>query len=295
MSDGDGNPVEAGRFLGDDGAFQEGWQSLAFPDDTDPHKTDQTLANIKDFRSMARQVVSGESTIGKLSGGRDFAILPNDQSDEAEIKTYRTKRGVPETAADYKLNELQLPEGLPKDDKLVEHMAGILHKAGATSGEATEVFNGYVEFIKKSLEAADTQEKLDNAAANTALRAKLGSTYDKTLQNIAAVVNAFGNDIDAAETAALIKALPNDSFAAQLLGKMAERLVSEKGLTGSPERTDGQLTPADAMTKFHELTTDPYYMTATPKDKTRNQQYHDELVQKGEGLMKLATAKAGAS
>ena len=291
MADGDGNPVEAGQFLGDDGSFQDGWQGIAFPDDTDPHKTDQTLANIKDFRSMAKMVVSGQKQIGQLTGGRDFAILPNEQSDEAEIAAFHTKTGRPETAADYKLNEMTLPEGLPKDDKLAEHMADILHKAGASGKIATAVHNGYAEYIKSSLEAADTQDKLDNAAANTELRSKLGSTYDKTLQQIAAVVNAFGNNINPAETAALIKDLPNDSFATQLLGKMAEKLVSEKGLTGIPAPTDGQMTPGDAMSKFNELTSDPYYMTASPKDKTRNQAYHDELVKKGEELMKLATAQ----
>ena len=244
---------------------------------------------------MAKMVVSGQKQIGQLTGGRDFAILPNEQSDEAEINAFHTKIGRPETAADYKLKDLQLPEGLPKDDKLTEHMADILHKAGATGKIATAVHNGYVEYIKKTLEDADTQEKLDNAAANTELRSKLGSTYDKTLQNISAVVNAFGNVINPEETAALIKDLPNDSSAAQLLGKMAENLISEKGLSETPVPTDGQLTPGDARAKYNELMRDPYYTAISPDGKPPNQQYHDELVAKVAVLMQLATAQGGAS
>ena len=294
MGNEDGNPVEAGQFLGDDGSFQDGWQGVAFPDDTDPHKTDQTLANIPDFRSMAKMIVSSQKQIGQLTGGRDFAILPNEQSDEAEINAFHTKTGRPETAADYKLNEMTLPEGLPKDDKLAEHMADILHKAGASGKIATAVHNGYAEYIKKSLEAADTQDKLDNAAANTELRSKLGSTYDKTLQQIAAVVNAFGNNINPAETAALIKALPNDSFATQLLGKMAEKLAGEKGLTEIPGATDGQMTPGDARAKANEVMRDPYYLSIAPEGKPPNQQYHDELILKVKQLLEMEV-KGGAT
>ena len=294
MAEGTENPViDAGQFLGEDGAFSENWLDQAYGED-DPLRNDPTLKNTKGVRSMASQLVNSQKQLGQLSSGRDFAILPNEQSDEAEIKEYRTKIGVPESGADYKLNEMQLPEGLGKDDKLAEHMAEVLHKSGTPAKQAAAIYNGYTEYMKTAMEAVATQEKLDDAAANKELRGKLGATYDDTLKNIAAVVNAFGNAIDPAETANLIKDLPNDSFAAQLLGKMAEKLVAEKGLTIEPTVTDGSLTPANAMEKFNELTKDPYYLTASPQDKPRNLAYHEELVRKGTALMELATSKGGA-
>ncbi len=287
------NAVEAAQLLGDDGAFQDGWQGLAFPDDTDPHKTNQTLANIKDIRSMARQVVSGESTIGKLSGGREFAILPNEQSTDEEKNEFHTKCGRPDTKEGYKLNDLTLPDGLPKDEKLAGHMADVLHKAGASTAIATAVHNGYAEYIKSSMEAAATQDKIDDAEANKNLRGKWGAAYDKNMAFAVSAANAFGGVIDAAETAELIKELPHDSFAAQMLAKAGE-VIAEKPMGQKPADTTGELTPGDAMSKFNELAKDPYYMSASPKDKPMNQQYHDELVQKGVKLIELAKNKGGA-
>ena len=285
------DPVTAEQILGEDGAFQEGWQGLAFPDDTDPLKTNSTLANIKDFRSLAKQVISGESQIGKLTSGREFAILPNETSDEAEINEFHTKLGRPATAADYKLGEMQLPEGLPKDEKLAAHMGDVLHKAGASAKVAAAVHNGYAEYIKSTLEAQATQEKLDDAEANKNLRAKLGATYDKTLRDIGVMVNAFGNAIDATETANLLAELPNDAFAAQLLGKIAEKF-SEGGLSQKAADATGEITPADANAEINKIQSDPYYLIASPKDKPRNQQYHDELIQKVARLTLIATNTA---
>lgn len=284
------NPVEAGQFLGNDGAFQDDWQGLAFPDDTDPHKTDQTLANIKDFRSMAKMVVSTQKQLGQLSGGREFAILPNEQSGDDEVKEYRTKIGVPETAGDYKLSEMALPEGLPKDEKLTEHMAEVLHKAGVPTKMATAIHNGYAEYIKSTLEAANTQEKLDAQEANKQLRGKLGAAYDKTLRDVAVMLNAFGGVIDAAETAELIKELPYDSFATQLLGKIAEKF-GEGGLSQAAAAATGELTPANANAEIAKIQADPYYLTDRPTDKPANKAYHDELIAKVQRLTEIAVNK----
>lgn len=280
------NPViDAGQFLGEDGALSDNWLEQAYKEG-DPMRTDPTLINTKGIRSMASQLVNSQKQIGQLSGGREFAILPNEQSDEAEIKEFRTKMKVPETAADYKLNEMQLPEGLPRDDKLSEHMGNVLHKAGAPAKMATDIHNGYVEYIKSTMEAAATQEKLDDAAANTELRSKLGAGYDKTMRDIGTLVNLFGNEIDPVETANLLKELPNDSFAAQLLGKIAAKF-GEDVLKTPPDPTSGELTPDAAMTEINKIMTDPYYISSQPKDKPRNQAYHDELIAKVQSLFEI--------
>ncbi len=287
MGEETGNPViEAGQFLGDDGAFSENWLEQAYGAE-DPMRINQTLKNTKGVRSMASQLVNAEKQIGQFSGGREFAILPNEQSDENEIAEFHTKLGRPATAADYKLSEMQLPEGLPKDDKLAAHMADVLHKAGASGKIALAVHNGYAEYIKTTMEAQATQDKLDDAEANKALRGKLGAAYDKTMRDIGVMVNAFGNAIDPTETANLLAELPNDSFAAQFLGKIAEKF-SEGGLSQKAADATGEITPAGAMTEYNKLIKDPYYMTASPKDKPKNQAYHDELNEKGAKLIHLA-------
>ncbi len=294
MAEEAGNPViDAGQFLGEDGAFSDNWLEQAYGAE-DPLRADPTLKNTKSVRSMASQLVNAQKQIGQFSGGREFAILPNEQSDETEINEYRKKTGMPPAPADYKLAEMKLPEGLPKDDKLSEHMSNILHKAGASTSVATEVHNGYVEYIKSSMEAVATQEKIDSQEANKALRGKWGAAYDKNMALAVVAANAFGSGIDATETAALIKELPYDTFAAQMLAKAGE-VISEKGLGEKPADTTGELTPADAMTEANKVMTDPYYVSDTPSGKPRNKQYHDELVQKVARLMEMATNKGGVA
>ena len=279
------NPVEAGQFLGNDGAFQENWRDVAFDED-DALRTNPTLVNIKDIRTLARQVVSGESTIGKLSGGREFAILPNEQSTDDERNEYYKKTGRPDAPEGYKLNDVPLPEGVPKDEKFAEHMSNVLHKAGASTAVAAAVTKGYAEYIKSSLEAAATQEKIDSQEANTGLRKLWGAAYEPKMANAIAAANAFGNKISVEETAGLIKDLPYDSFGAQLLDAVGE-VIKEKPLDGTPAAPTGELTPADARSKINEIMTDPYYTTDTPKDKPKNTAYHEGLVQKVNSLFKI--------
>lgn len=291
MAEGTENPVEAGQFLGDDGAFQEGWQGLAFPDDNDPHKTDPTLANIKDFRSMAKMVVSSQKQIGQLSGGREFAILPNEQSSDDERNAYHTKVGRPDAPEGYKLSGLALPEGIQKDEKFAAHMSKVLFDAGTPLTAGIKITNGYLEHIKASMDAVATQDKIDAQEANKQLRGVWGAAYDKNMALAISAANAFGGVIDAAETAALIKELPYDSFASQMLAKAGE-VIAEKGLGEPTIPASGELTPADAMTKINELIKDPYYVTDRPPDKPANKAYHDELVEKVKKLFEIRAAKA---
>ncbi len=288
--------IEAAQILGEDGAFQDDWQGLAFPDDTDPLKTDPTLANIKDFRSLARQVVSGESQIGKLTSGRDFAIMPNENSDKesdeykAEVKAYRAKIGVPEESTGYKLNDIPLPDDIPKDEKLALHMEGVLHKAGASNAVAAAVHKGYVEYIKDTLGAAATQAKLDEQEANVSLRKVLGATYDAKIALAISAINAFGNVIDPKEAAEMIKELPYDVFGTQFLAAVG-KVIAEKPPTIKGADPSGVLIPADARSEFNKLTSDPYYMTSSPPGKPVNVAYHDELLEKGTRLLEIVMAK----
>ncbi len=292
MAEETGNPViDAGQFLGEDGALSENWLEQAYGD-ADPMRSDPTLRNTKNIRSMASQLVNAQKQLGQLSGGREFAILPNDQSDDAERATFHTKCGRPETAAEYKLSERPLPEGLPKDEKLAEFMGNVLHKAGAPASLAGAVHDGYAQYIKESLESAATQDKLDDAAANKEIRAKFGAAYEEKMRDAVLAVSTFGAPINAAEADAMIKELPYDSFAAQLLASIGAIISEKGGLHGTPAPA-GTMTPVEAKSEIDKTMRDPYYTNVMPEGKPRNQAYHDQLVNKVAELTKLATAGGG--
>ena len=288
----DENPViDAGQFLGEDGAFSENWLEQAYLED-DPMRKDPTLVNTKSVRSMASQLVNSQKQIGQLSGGRDFAILPNEQSDEAEIAAYHTKIGRPDAPEGYEFDKVQLAEGQQKDEKLIARMSKTLFDAGASKGVAAAALKGYVEHQTETLAAMATQDKLEAQEANKKIRATFGAAYDGKMAKAVAACRILGGAIDPEAAEEMVKELPYDEFAAQLFDRVAD-IIGEKGLKEVPGAPSGVMTPADARTAFNELTKDPYYMTASPKDKPKNQQYHDELIQKGVKLITLS--KAGTS
>ena len=285
----DENPIEAGQFLGEDGAFQVDWRDHAFPGDEGADiRSNQTLANIKDIRTLARQVVSGESTIGKMSGGRDFAILPNEQSTPEEITAFHTKVGRPSSAEGYEFDKVEMPAGEKRDDKFVAKMSNALFEAGASKGVATAVSKAYMEYGAELKQAMDTEDKLANAEANKQLHTLLGSGYDPTMASAKVAIEALARPIDNDFAETLLAEMPYDVHAAQFLAKIGAMISEDKGLKGTPAETG--FTPADARSKANEIMTDPYYVTDSPKDKPKNKAYHDELVEKVKRLLETANA-----
>lgn len=278
-------PIEAGQFLGDDGAFQENWRDIAF-EEGDALRTDPTLANIKDVRTLARQVVSGESTIGKLSGGRDFTIIPNEQSTPEEITAHHTKLGRPPSAEGYELGKIQMPEGVPKDEKFIAKMGQVLFDAGVSKTASDSILKGYMEYSAELLGSMNTEDKLGNAEANKQLHTLLGSAYDTKMASANIAIEAIARPIDNDFAETLKKELPYDVMAAQMLIKMGEMIGEDAGLKGTPSQEG--FTPGDARAKANEIMKDPYYVTDRPKDKPANKQYHDEIVEKVKQLLEIA-------
>lgn len=288
-------PIEAGQFLGEDGAFQENWRDIAFPgDDGEALRSDPTLTNTKDIRSIATQLVNSQKTIGKLSGGRDFTILPNEQSTPEEIAAHHIKLGRPESAEGYELGKVQMPEGVPKDEKFIAKMGQVLFDAGVSKTASDSILKGYMEYSAELLKSMDTEDKLGSAEANKQLHTILGSAYDAKMASANIAIEALARPIDNDFAETLKKELPYDVFAARMLIKMGEMISEDKGLKGTPAQEG--FTPADARAKANELMKDPYYVTDRPQAKDGsgnllhppNKQYHDELLEKVNRLFEIA-------
>lgn len=274
--------LEAGQFLGEDGAFQANWRDEAFPGDENKEvRENPTLANIKDVRSMARQVISGESTIGKLSGGRDFAILPNENSTPEEIETFQTKVGRPKSAAEYGLAEVE-----NADPKFAEKMSNAFHAAGSSKGAVGTILKAYNEYATEYAAAQETEDKISDAKADKEIRGKLGSTYDASHTNVNLAIDALAAPISAEFAAELKKDIPYDVNGFQLFSKIGELIAEDPGLKEATKQTG--FTPSDARAKANEVMQDPYYISEEPKDKPRNKSKHDALVQQVADLLTMA-------
>lgn len=276
MAEGNGNPVEAGQFLAEDGVLQENWRDNFTGEEDADLKDDTNLANVKDIRGMARTIVDGQKTIGKLSSGKGFTFIPDEHSTEKEIAEHHTKLGRPESAEGYEFDKIQVPDGIPKDEKFMTKMAETLFEGGASKTLAQKLVKGYMEYTTELAASMATEDKIANAEANKQLHDVLGSTYDASIASGKLAIEAIVRPLDSDYADTLLKEMPYDVHAARFLAKVGELVSEDPGLKEATGKTG--FTPADAMTKINEIMTDPYYITDTPTDKPKNKQRHDELV-----------------
>lgn len=271
------------QIIGENGEFVDNWRDVAFPGDENAEiRSNPTLGNLKNIQSMARQVISGESTIGKLSGGRNFAILPNEHSTPEEIEEFHTKLGRPKTAAEYGFDKL---EGA--DPKYAEKMAATLHAAGASKELANALLNAHMEYSKEYAQAIETEDKIADAKADKAIRLRLGSEYDASMQQANLAINALAAPIDAEWAAQLAKEMPYDNNAQQLFAKIGAMISEDPGLKHATGATG--FTPSDALTKANEImANNPYYLTPQPAGKPRNQAEHERVTKEVADLFAIA-------
>lgn len=283
----DENPVEAGQFLGEDGALQEDWMQHL----EESLREDPTLKNSTSIQGLASQVVNAEKKFG-----RDKIALLTETSTDEERNEHYTKLGRPPSAEGYELSKVESPAGIPKDDKFIAKMGQTLFEGGASKALAQKLVQGYMEYTVDLAKSMDTEDKLANAEANKQLHTILGSAYDTKMASANVAIEALARPIDNDFAETLKKELPYDAMAAQMMIKIGDMIGEDKGLKGTPAQ--GDFTPADAMAKINEIMKDPYYVTDRPqaKDdkgnflKPANKEYHDQLVEQVKGLFEIRNA-----
>lgn len=280
--------IEAGQVLGDDGAFQADWLDNAFPGDEHKElRENAVLKDTKDVRSMARRVVDSQSQIGKLTGGRDFAILPNEHSTPEEKDDFHTKLGRPKTSAEYEYSKI---EGA--DPKFVEKMEAALHASGVSKTASEAIAKAYGEFGVEHAASEATEDKIADAKADKAIRDHFGSTYDAEMTNANLAITALALPIDVEYAKQLSEDVKYDLNAAKFLAKIGGLVAEDPGLksaTGS-----ANFSPTDARAKASELRNDPYFLSEQPtgpdgKLMPRNKLKHDALIKEIDDLTKMAT------
>jgi len=279
--------IEAGQVLGDDGAFQADWRDHAFQGDENKDiRENPTLANCKDIRSMAKQVVHSQSQIAKLSGGRDYAILPNEHSTPEEIGEFHTKLGRPPAATDYGYEKM---EGA--NPEYAAKMSTALHMAGASTAVAEAVAKAHGEFLIENAKKEETEGKIADAQGDKAIRDRCGSTYDQEMANANLAITSLALPIDAEYAKQLAEDVKYDPKAQQFLAKIGSMIAEDPGLKSATGNVN--FSPADAKTKAQEIMdTNPYWATDTPVGKPRNPQKHQAAIDEVRNFMEMAYPSA---
>lgn len=277
---GNENPVEAGQFLSEDGMFQENWRDHLTGDGAEDLQADETLKNIKGVQGMAKMLVDGQSTIGKLSGGRDFTILPNEQSSDDERAAHFTKLGRPVDVAGYELAKIG---GEKANPEYMAKMGQVMFDSGVSKANAASLVTANNEFVAAMEETIKSEQKIADQQANVELRKVLGSAYDQEMAKGIFAINSIAAAIDPEFAAGLIADMPHDVNAARFLIKIGNMISEDGGLPENP----AAMTPADIQGKIDEALRDPYYMSAQPEGKPFDQGKHDAIMKKVQDLFKL--------
>jgi len=192
--------VAADAFLGEDGAFQDGWMD-SLPADTfekdDTGKLKQgDLADHKGIGSIIKSYLNKDKMLGT-------AIQPlGDKPTTDQIKAYRAKVGCPETVEGYEVKKPEVPDGMAYDEELVKACSKYAHDnhipKGIFEGMAKLVIDGQIDTFKKVSEAnvKFEQEESDRAieTADNQLKAKHGAKYDEVVESANRFYDLPGND-----------------------------------------------------------------------------------------------------
>jgi hypothetical protein len=145
---------------------------------------EKTLALLKRYTSPTAAAAALAAQAQKIRSGEIKAKLPDDATPE-EKAAWRKDNGLPEEAAKY---ETALPNHTwtDADAPMLDGFKALAYDANMSQAQVSKVLGYYTHLIddakQRHEEAIGAKDKADRAAAEDALRAKLGGEYRPALQ-----------------------------------------------------------------------------------------------------------------
>jgi len=133
----------------------------------------KTLAKFpKGIPDLAPSYVELEKKVGQA------LTVPNEKATAEEWAAFYAKIGRPAKPEDYKLEKVELPEGLTADDAMRQDFLMLAHKIGMTNTQADALNSWYMTKMGEQVTAAQKIVKTTREEAEKALRDKYGAGYD---------------------------------------------------------------------------------------------------------------------
>ena len=199
------------------------------------------------FEAAAQAVEENVHVVGasSLAAGH-LTLVP-------ELKAELARLGRPEEPAGYKLNEAEVPEGVPDFTPRLREWA---HEAGLSQNQTSQIHEKFQARLTEMTQEAEAQRLEQSAADEQDLRREWGEAWDANVANGKRFVQSFKIDQDtlgklesALGTAGLYK-----------LAADIGRGLGEHGMPPGAEDDGGGLTfgmtPASAKAKIADLSLD---------------------------------------
>ncbi len=239
---------------GDEGAGENKWRE-GLDEDIRSHPSLDKYGSLED---VAKAYVGVQPLIGM-----DKLPLPKDltKATPEEWSEIFNRLGRPATAGDYKVSELERPEGYPAAS--VDEMKALSEKAFELGILPTQL-NGLYEYFMTGEFAKFAQGKEDATKAHDVAKSTLmkewGRAYDEKLAKANALLKTGGEGMDS-----FIAEHGNDPRLIKFLAGVAGKF-SEDGLSGEPR--GATMTPEEADMEIKKIMgdkTNPYWIKNHPE------------------------------
>lgn len=217
------------------------WRA-SLPDDL---KANPSLGKFSDPAALAGSYVNLERMLG-------FEKVPRPKGDfdpgNPDWKMYLKASGHPETADEYKFNEVKLPDGMTYDKGMEAWFKPVAHAAGLNGKQAQMMHDAYVAMMGQAYSSQQTEINNDTEARREALKQELGSAYEGWSKAASVAQDEFFTPalLDKIKAAGLDR----DPEWTRVLGKIGRDMIGDDKLkTGEQQMMQ---TPDEQMAAIRE-------------------------------------------
>lgn len=149
----------------------------------------QSLSKFRSIEDVAKSYKNLESVLGKKSG---MVTVPNENSSDADIAEFRKAMGVPESADNYKFDDI-LKDATVDETQLnnFKQLAHELNIPESVAAKLVEYDMQRFESMNEQVEQLQQQKQQENLEA---LKSEWGNNFQKELSKAANVVRTIGGE-----------------------------------------------------------------------------------------------------
>lgn len=220
-----------------------------------------SITKFKDPASLAKSYVNLEKMVGK-----DKIPVPNEKSSQEEWDMLYSRLGRPGVPENYRLPEVELPEGFPEiPDDAVKNFKQVAFEKGLTDRQAGELYKWYMETEAQNFKQMSENRLNERSSAEKTLRKEWGKAFEGNLDMLGGLIDKYGgNEV---REALNVTGAGNNPAIAKFLLNVAKNL-SEDALGGKGRPST--MSPEEAETAINGIMGNkehPYWNKMHPEHK----------------------------
>jgi len=188
--------------------------------------------------------------------GREKMVFPKS---EVEFSELYGKLGRPDTADEYKVQDIELPEGMKKSDDFEKDFKEASHKLNLTQEQVEGLHSWYNGNQSKTFTNGVVKIKAEMDNAEAELRTEYGEAYETKLIGANRAIQEFGGE----DLVSLLDktGLGRNPHVVKTFVNVGMKLMEDSHLSGGE---NGKESPVEIQSKINEVMRSPQYLSTDP-------------------------------